>query len=260
LKRSLLAPLLALAFFASMSPPTAHAVGELTPDLIALDARQLRIETTGSVSLLRFTTTSWNAGAGPFELFAEATPGIPTNGAKVQAYQRIYLQDGGFVDQKLEGVFFEWHADGGHDHFHLSRYAYYELVSTTDPSVSPRTGEKTSFCIIDTDRVNHRLPGAPKRPHYTQCGTSIQGMSVGWGDSYGYWLEGQSIDVSGLPDGQYTLAITIDPESRFSELDASNNQSQLLISISGGTVSIVDEGGGSAPGYCRQHPERDGCP
>jgi hypothetical protein len=85
-------------------------------------------------------------------------------------------------------------------------------------------------------------------------------MSVGWSDSYGYWLEGQLIDVSGLPNGQYTLAITIDPESRFSELDASNNHPQVVISIAGGTVSIVDGGGGSVPGFCRQHPERDGCP
>ena len=260
MKRFLLAPLLAIAFFTSMSPPTAHAVGELTPDLIALDARQLRIETTGGVSLLRFTTTSWNAGAGPFELFAEETAGALPDGTKVNAWQRVYLDGGGFVDQMLEGVMFEWHEGGGHDHFHLSRYAYYELDSTSNPGVAPKTGEKTSFCILDTDRVNHRLPGAPKRAEYTQCGTSIQGMSVGWGDSYGYWLEGQSIDVTGLSDGQYTLAITIDPDGRFSELDASNNQSQVVISISGGTVSIVDGGGGDTPGYCRQHPERDGCP
>jgi hypothetical protein len=136
LKRFLLAPLLAIAFFTSMSPPTAHAVGELTPDLIALDARQLRIETTGGVSLLRFTTSSWNAGAGPFELFAEETAGAPPDGAQIQAYQRIYLQDGGFTDLKLQDVFFDWHAGGGHDHFHLSRYSYYELNSTTDPGLA----------------------------------------------------------------------------------------------------------------------------
>ncbi|NIN68375.1 MAG: hypothetical protein GTO63_27445 [Anaerolineae bacterium] len=35
-------------------------------------------------------------------------------------------------------------------------------------------------------------------------------MSVGWGDTYGYRLEGQSLDITGLADGTYVLRIVID--------------------------------------------------
>ena len=57
-----------------------------------------------------------------------------------------------------------------------------------------------------------RLPNAPKKPNYTTCDDDMQGMDVGWGNEYGYWLAGQEIDLTGLPDGDYSLTIEVDPK------------------------------------------------
>jgi hypothetical protein len=250
----------------------AVAEQEQRPDLVALEPSELRIESDGGEKLLRFTTLSWNSGAAAFELFAKTSLPLDQlqNGQRVEAWQRIYLDGGEAAEYRLPGVDFEWHAGGGHDHFHLSDYADYRLDSLATNGPDPRFGSKTSFCILDTDRVNHRLPNAPKRRVYTECGTAIQGMSVGWGDSYRYYLGGQSINITGLPDGRYTLTIEIDPQHRFLEADAGNtseedpnNSASIEIDIQGDSVSVVSQangGGGDLPGYCRRHPERDGCP
>ncbi len=230
----------------------------LQPDLVALDASELRVSWEGEQKLLRFTTTSWNSGTGPFVLVAKFD-GQPANGQQVFVRQRIYEDDGAFTDTQLGSMTFEWHADN-HNHWHLQGYARYEL--TAEDGSRFAMGQKTSFCIIDTDRINHKLPGAPKRAEFTRCGTDIQGMSVGWGDSYRYYLEGQSLDITGLLDGQYELTIEIDPLHRFIEADTGstsaedpNNSSTLTVEISGDSVSIVQPGdeGGNGGTWCDDH-------
>ena len=97
--------------------------------------------------------------------------------------------------------FFVWHQT--HNHFHFEDYADYILQSVTAPGASVRTATKTTFCIMDTTEIDPQLDGAA---FYTTCGKSVQGMSVGWGDTYGWYLDGQAIDVTGLPfDDDYRL-------------------------------------------------------
>jgi hypothetical protein len=74
---------------------------------------------------------------------------------------------------------------------------------------------------------------------YTTCGTAEQGLSVGWGDTYPYYLAGQSIDVTGLPDGEYTLTIEADPKERIFESNEGDNTNSIVVQLSGGTVSVV---------------------
>ncbi len=106
-----------------------------------------------------------------------------------------------------------------------------------------------SQSVNDTDRINHRLPGAPKRSVYRTCSSEIQGMSVGWGDTYRYYLAGQAIDVTDLPDGDYELTIEVDPKKRLLETNDADNTSTMLlrISVSDGTVGVLG-GDGSGPG------------
>src|SRR4030095_4877779 len=106
---------------------------------------------------------------------------------------------------------FVWHPD--HNHFHFQEYALYTLNPVNAPGASGRQSYKTSFCVMDTTKVDARLPGAPKRPVYSACNAVKQGMSVGWGDTYRYYLAGQAIDLTGNPDGQYELTVDIDPEN-----------------------------------------------
>jgi hypothetical protein len=211
----------------------------LFPNLIPLPARDLRITWESGERLLRFTTTSWNGGNGPLEL----RPGDVDTGSnppKQQLIQRVYNNDGTFTDVPIR-TWMEWHPT--HNHFHVDDYAVYTLQAASAPGNSLSTGAKTTFCIIDTDRVNLKLPGAPKHAAYTACALDRQGMSVGWGDSYGYWLEGQSLPITGLPDGDYILRIEVDPKHHFLETNTTDNTSTVNLRITGDSVHILDGGG-----------------
>jgi hypothetical protein len=229
---------------------TALAAQELVPNMEALNASDLRLETTadGAV-LLRLSATTWNSGHGPLELIAGE---VDSANAKQKVYQRIYADDGSFRDV-LAGSF-TWHE--AHGHFHFDDYALYTLQPVDAPGASERSGAKTTFCIIDTDRINHRLPGAPKRPVYSTCGDTLQGMSVGWGDTYKYHLAGQEIDVTGLPAGDYNLSIEVDPKGRIVELDDTDNVATIRIrlDVDAGTVTVVDDGSGPGNGNGRGGP------
>jgi len=209
--------LIAFSFFAVQ----ALAAVELLPNLEALPPAEMCLTTTSGNTLLHFSTTSWNRGTGPLELVA-GKPDRKENKQKV--YQRIYSSDGSSRDV-LAG-FFVWHQ--AHHHFHFEDYAHYILQPVNAPGASARTSTKTTFCIMDTTRIDPQADAAV----YTTCGKSVQGMSVGWGDTYGYYLEGQAIDVTGLPDGDYRLEIVIDPKKRLSESDETDNTSEVMIRLS----------------------------
>jgi hypothetical protein len=130
-----------------------------------------------------------------------------------------------------------------HNHFHFEGYADYTLQLGAAPGASDRLGHKTTFCIMDTTRMNTKLSGAPKRAVYDTCGSEIQGMSVGWGDTYGYQLTGQDIDITGQPDGDYKLIIELDPKDKLVETNETDNISTVDIRIANGTVSVIGGGG-----------------
>ncbi len=235
---------LALLLWVALARPAVSAdlASELQPNLEALPADEFRLETNSAGrTYLRFSTTTWNSGAGPLELIAG-----DKDAGQQKIYQRIHLDDGSYYDL-LAGTFV-WHEQ--HGHFHSEDYALYTLQEADAPGASVRTSSKTTFCVIDTDRINHKLPGAPKRSVYRTCGSEIQGMSVGWGDTYGYYLAGQAIDVTDLPDGDYQLTIEVDPKKRLLETNDADNTSTvpLRISVSDGTVEELSDGG-SGPGH-----------
>ncbi len=50
------------------------------------------------------------------------------------------------------------------------------------------------------------------------------------------------MDVTGLPDGDYDLVITLDPQGRIIETDDGDNVSITRLTISGDTVSVAGSG------------------
>ncbi len=232
-RRFLLSLVLATLVGAAPHAATAATGDELRPNLQALPASDVQLETTSDGrTLLRFSTTSTNVGAGPLELRA----GQVGADNKQDVYQRVYLEGGGAHDY-LAGQFV-YHPDHGHVHF--EGYARYELQPENAPGASERVGEKVTFCVMDTTRIDTRLPGAPKTAVYTTCGDQVQGLSVGWGDKYGYRLAGQELDVTGLPDGIYVLRIVIDPNGRLLETNDADNQSAVRLQLASGTVTVLD--------------------
>jgi len=221
-----------------MSPGAARAA-DLLPNLKALPATDISVGRNFAGDLaIRFSASSWNAGAGPLELIAGEVVRDRQN-----VYQRIYADDGSYHDE-LAGSFV-WHQT--HNHFHFEDYALYTLQPTW--TKSSRTGTKTSFCIMDTFLQDRSLPGAPRSAVYANCGNSAQGMSVGWGDKYGAQLPGQEISLAKLKDGDYRLYIEADPKNRLIETDETDNVSCMLlhISITNETFDVLNPDSCDAP-------------
>jgi Lysyl oxidase len=196
------------------------------PDLRTRAPSDLRFDTVSingvPTRVLRFSNTVWNAGSGPVHLVAKTD----RQANKSQVFQRIYSNSiaSGQYDQRHVGDFVFHPA---HDHFHFEDFAEYQLwpatawdqwVAAGRPNGTERSflrgqGVKTTFCIMDTARVDPPVPGSPLSPAYSSCGRSTQGMSVGWGDTYSWQLADQWVvlDPSGLADGPYVLRSIADP-------------------------------------------------
>lgn len=227
-----------VSLLAVASGAAAQSAQTMPPNLKPLPASNFSLVAgTGGTSTLRFATTSWNNGAGPLRLEAGA---VDTGNGKQRVDQRIYNNDGSSA-LHFAG-WFAWH--NGHNHFHFDGYANYTLQPVNAPGGSVRTGSKTTFCVMDTTKIDTSLPGAPTSAGYSSCGNVIQGMSVGWGDTYGAHLAGQEIDFSDNADGIYQLTIEIDPNKVLVESDENDNVSCALVSIAKpNTVTVLDSSG-----------------
>src|SRR5262245_60994601 len=72
---------------------TAQTPTDRPPNLKALPASNISLvtDTTTGALLLRFATTSWNAGTAPLQLEAGQ---VDTGSGKQQVFQRVWLSDG----------------------------------------------------------------------------------------------------------------------------------------------------------------------
>jgi ribosomal protein L19 len=110
-----------------------------------------------------------------------------------------------------------------HAHYHFQNYMSYRLRDSNGQLAA--VGLKVGFCILDVFRWQ---PGAPNQSKYT-C--SNQGIQVGWGDLYDNTLDGQWIDITGLPDGNYTMELDANPQGIIQESDYSNNLTTVPVAI-----------------------------
>jgi hypothetical protein len=210
---------------------TGFAQTELRPNLVPRPASELSVvqDASNGHILLRFAAVNTNVGLGPVELRAG---GI--NGTGQEVYQRVYRSDGTFYD-RLAGTM-TYHPQ--HNHFHFNNFALYTLTAVGDTSGSGQTSEKTSFCVEDTTQIDLSLPGAPRSGVYTTCNPDVQGLSVGWGDRYGPNLDGQSIDITGDPEGDYDLTIETDPVNQLVETIESDNVSCIRLHVNPGARTV----------------------
>lgn len=129
-----------------------------------------------------------------------------------------------------------------HGHFHFNGYARYELLDQMGAVVA--TGHKQAFCLLDSVAVG--LPGAPTTPRF-HCG--FQGLQRGWADIYGEGLDCQWVDITGVPDGDYVLRISINPDAVIQESDFSNNTAEIPVTLAApGPVDPLAPCSGAQPG------------
>ncbi len=212
----------------SAAPPQEDPIA-LLPDVFpwASESRGYLYDWEVDGNLLRFSTAFANQGEGHLELRGGAV--LPNGNQEV--YQRVFYDDGTYQD-RLAGEF-TYHA--GHGHIHFDGYAIYSLreyLSGGGVGDVVATGGKISFCLIDITRY---LPNAGSS-RYNSCG-QVQGVSAGWSDVYSRNLPDQWINISLVPDGQYWLEVTIDPDHLLLESNPDNNVARIPVELNrGGTA------------------------
>jgi hypothetical protein len=237
------------AALSALSAGTASAqvaAPELLPDLIGQPAQDLSIQESGGTRNLRLATTVANAGAGPLEVYPVSGGDCDGDGNPANdrlAYQRVFRDVDGSGDfSRAVDVDSAAHLAGcmifhpAHMHWHFEDFASYQLREPGSGTVVA-ANSKVSFCMIDSSPFYPALPGFAASRFFTSCDQDdAEGISVGWGDTYGSSLAGQTIDVTGLPDGDYCLAVTGDPSDILRESDEQDNEAVTPIFLSEASV------------------------
>ena len=94
-----------------------------------------------------------------------------------------------------------------HGHYHIRDFSVYELLDTSGSTVV--AGHKQGFCFEDSFKYD-----GGKSNGYN-CG--FQGITSGWGDWYYKQLTGQWIDITGVPEGDYIVRVTVNLIGIFDE-------------------------------------------
>ena len=94
-----------------------------------------------------------------------------------------------------------------HGHYHIRDFSVYELLDTSGTTVV--AGHKQGFCFEDSFKY------FGNRSNGYSC--AYQGITSGWGDWYYKQLTGQWIDITGVPEGDYIVRVTINQLPIFDE-------------------------------------------
>jgi hypothetical protein len=152
---------------------------------------------TENRTLIAFDHAAWNDGPGDLSL---GEPGCPD-------CEQV-------PNPVCSNPLFECSLAGGHNHPHLKNFSDYSVTTKGDDAVIVR-GHKEGFCLVNSIC----------RPDVTPPigGGSCNELSAGCADFYGSGLGCQYVDVSGLPPGQYTLRVELNPLRFIPEVNYLNN-------------------------------------
>ena len=211
-----------LGAFAEPGPPVGEAV---LPDLMPAPPDNLGTKKVAGRWRVSFSTIIVNVGEG--DLLLRATR---EDEGHWGAEQLVPYSTSG-ADAVPLPASLAWGGDG-HDHWHVVRVASVwltELGKDGQPLErdKSRVDTKIGFCFYDH---THQLDRGPEADVYSSksCGGEDDtllgmGLSPGWNDTYARNLPGQSVDLTGLPDGKYRMWAEVDEAGWFREASRQNN-------------------------------------
>lgn len=173
-----------------------------------------------------------------------------------------------------DGPFSEfWHYDECHGHYHFEAYASYELFDhgtmeidnqgnpVVDDQGNPVVvregceeipskiecdeglldiGSKNGFCILDWAVWDQDLlPDGLDRCRGYNCGN--QGITAGCQDTYEAVLQCQWIDVTDMPDGDYDVIVTTNPDGELPEISFDNNIATVRVRMQGDELTVFED-------------------
>jgi hypothetical protein len=118
----------------------------------------------------------------------------------------------------------------------LKNIMLYELLDpetgeSIDVDGQQIVGRKQGFCMMDITQINASAPQG-------QYSCTNQGITRGWADVYDAALDCQFLDVTGVPPGNYSLRLTVNPDQLFDETDYNNNTVVVPVTIPDAPPSI----------------------
>ncbi len=211
---------------------------DLLPDIIVRESDLYNNDVVTNIvpgrTHIRFSNTTANIGLGRLHLIGIYPP--LEDGSQL-VMQRVFRDDDTYWDDTA-GAFL-YHPTHSHTHFeNWCAYRLRELLPGDGVGAVVAEGAKTSFCILDLGVYSSSLPNFNSSPYYTDCGSGVQGLSVGWLDLYSKSLPGQNIDITDVPDGEYWLESEADPLNNVIESNEGNNITRIKIAL-GATGSIA---------------------
>lgn len=228
----------------SESDDPGPSVGQaVLPDLVPAPPHDVHTRQKEGRWSLTFSSILVNVGDGEFVLRATR------DGARWHVQQQISYSESGATRVAIDTPLV-WGGDG-HEHWHVPRVATNRLVARAGKGGAlkgkrARIDSKVGFCFFDFSR---RLDKGPTEKVHSResCGKRADeeismGLSPGWGDTYEWVLPGQSIDLTGVPDGKYRLWAEADQRRRFREVTSDNNVTWVdfrLSTMTGGTRTAL---------------------
>jgi hypothetical protein len=208
---------------------------ERLPDLVQTPPRAVSVMRHQGRERLVFLSAVENEGAGPLLVAGGRTS---PRSRDMSARQIVRRDDGSRASYALRATL-RFVVSETHRHWHLLGFERYELRTLNGRVVG--RDRKTGFCLGDRydAHASRRLPGEPARAAWTQeCGRGqpdrlriLEGLSPGFGDDYVPLLEGQYVDVTGVPAGRYVLVHQVNPDRDLHESDYANNAASVLLDL-----------------------------
>ena len=206
-------------------------VVELLPDLDQQPPTDLDVRSEHGRYGLWFTAATDNVGIGPL-----IVSGV-RQGITMTALQRVRTSDGGTRGYPRVG-FWRYNHSSDHSHWHLLHYQRYEL-RTQNGRVLVRD-RKSGFCLGDRYGIAPgRVVNRVRKPVFIgfcnlyapDAETVDGGTSIGFSDRYHSRLDGQNVDITSVPAGDYTLVHKTNTQLLIRELRYSNNAASVAIRL-----------------------------
>lgn len=238
----LLALLLTAGLILTASTATARPQGtEHLPDLqTIIPMNAFSVVTTPEGREFRYTHLVYNNGPGPLEIQPSYDDAI----GGYRGRQLIMTHDAAGAwsqarDRRVPDTFV-FHAEHGHFHFPLASFGLYAVAADGGFGPAVALSPKIGFCIDDSYLYNATLEHSGGfLGNRTSCSdpNGLRGISVGGADEYDYRDPGQAVPIDGLADGTYWFRAMTDPNDDMAELDESNNETDVLVTIAKGVVT-----------------------
>lgn len=233
----------------------------------------LEVRTADQAGLRRFV-----CGTDTFSVSSGQQNFICPNGEnpKQIIYQQVYRKQGSqMIKNERTAGSMTYHF--AHNHYHVNDWTTMNLAMEDPNESDPRkwpvlaTGAKIGFCLMDYGacstypghcRTSQEYGGgtainsSSNYPNYGMngnynCGTNVQGISVGRTDIYSKSLDMMWINMmDGLCNGNYWIVAEVDPTNVFVEENDENNWTAIPYTLtqqrpagSGGTATILAEDG-----------------